>query len=244
MISIAIVEDNRAAAVALEKQIDCFGNCKVVTKQPNGFAFLQYCNTQKTRIDIAIVDVNMPVMDGVSLTEHLTCYVPDILVIALSTYTDREIVENMLACGAKGYVSKAAIVYANSDLSDSKLSLLQEAIRAVIAHEYYIDPYTLNQVDFKNAPPLDIPALVQKRQEERTIAKQLGLTNSEIKSACLYATTTASQQAIADSLAVANKTTEKHLYAAKQKLQVSSRQELSLKAIAYKIVRIATGFRL
>ncbi|MDI9363478.1 MAG: hypothetical protein QM541_00905 [Flavobacterium sp.] len=46
---------------------------------------------------------------------------------------------------------------------------------------------------------------------------------------------------MADSIAVTSKTTEKHLRAAKQKLQVNSRQELSLKAIAYKIVRIATG---
>lgn len=244
MITIAIVEDNRAVAIALEKLIGCFDNCKVVTKQPHGFAFIQYCNTQKVTIDIVIVDVNMPVMDGVSLTEHLTCYVPEISVIALSSYSHREIVENMLACGAKGYVCKASMMLENNDTNGKALLLLQEAIHTVAKQQYYIDAYILDQEDFKNAPPLNITALIQKRQEERAIAKQLGLTNSEIKSAYLYATTTASQQAIADSLAVANKTTEKHLYAAKQKLQVSSRQELSLKAIAYKIVRIATGLRL
>lgn len=244
MITIAIVEDNRAVAIALEKLVGSFENCKVVTKQPHGFAFIQYCNTQKLTIDIVIVDINMPVMDGVSLTEHLTCYLPHISVIALSSYSSREMVENMLACGAKGYVCKASMMHQSSDASSIGLLLLQEAINTVAKQQYYIDPYILSQDDFTNAPPLDIESLVQKRQEERAIAKQLGLTNCEIKSAYLYATTSASQKEIADSLAVTNKTTEKHVYAAKQKLQVSSKQELSLKAIAYKIVRIATGLHL
>ncbi|MDI9363477.1 MAG: hypothetical protein QM541_00900 [Flavobacterium sp.] len=92
-------------------------------------------------------------MDGVSLTEYLTCYLAHIAVIALSSYSHREMLENILACGVKGYVFKACMMYINNNSNGDALPLLHEAINAVSNCEYYIDANILRQEDFTNVPP-------------------------------------------------------------------------------------------
>lgn len=61
-------------------------NCKVVTVAKNGFQFLQYC-ANNTLPHIAIMDIEMPIMDGISCTDYATIYYATMAIIALSSHT-------------------------------------------------------------------------------------------------------------------------------------------------------------
>lgn len=243
MITLAIVDDNLVQALALQSMIDNYDNCKMLTVQYNGFAFIEYCSKHQKLPDIAIVDVKMPVMDGVALTDFLTQYYPTIKVIGLSSYTHQEVVEDMLACGAKGYVCKIPATHWQPRYDGEKYFHLQEAIEAVAAGKYYIDTHIHLCNEYENHV-FDISALVAKRTAERLLARQVGFTDREIKSSNLYATSTASQPEIAKVLSLANKTVEKQLQAASGKLATKTRHAFALSSIACGLVKIARGFRL
>jgi DNA-binding NarL/FixJ family response regulator len=79
--------------------------------------------------DVALVDVSMPGMSGVKLTEVILSIVPTLRVIGVTRHNDRAFVAGMLAAGAWGYV-----------LKQSPSDELLRAIRAVAGGQRFIDP--------------------------------------------------------------------------------------------------------
>ena len=60
----------------------------------------------KQPIDVVLMDIEMPVMDGIKCTEMITQKYPDVKVIAISIYADYPHVQSMIKAGAKGYLLK------------------------------------------------------------------------------------------------------------------------------------------
>jgi two-component system NarL family response regulator len=79
--------------------------------------------------DVAVLDISMPDLNGVGATAHIVARNPAVKVIALSAYSDRRFVSEMLKAGAVGYVTK----------SSAGTELLR-AIRAVCKGQNYICP--------------------------------------------------------------------------------------------------------
>lgn len=73
----------------------------------NGLEALAKCN-EHDDIDIILLDINMPDMDGIEATKQIKDQFPDIEIIALSMLDDRETIRNMLKAGASSYVLKSA----------------------------------------------------------------------------------------------------------------------------------------
>jgi DNA-binding NarL/FixJ family response regulator len=84
---------------------------------------------QELRPDILVLDIAMPEMNGEQVTRELRRRFPELKIIALSGYTDRQFVRAMIKAGAKAYVVKAA----------SGRELIH-ALRAVASGKNYLSP--------------------------------------------------------------------------------------------------------
>jgi DNA-binding NarL/FixJ family response regulator len=183
-------------------------------------------------------------MDGVSLTDYLTKYYPTIKVIALSSHEHTEAVDDMLSCGAKGYIVKAfpSLKRLNTPVSGKYLAHVQDAINIVVAGGYYIQPYIIESTG-KAYNAIDIEQLVAKRQAENKRAASLGLTKREKMVSSLYASASGTtQEDIADVLNISTNTLGKHIQSTSAKLDVNNRQMFTIRSISFGIVKIAKGF--
>lgn len=79
--------------------------------------------------DIVVMDVKMPDLDGIEASRQILSELPDVKIIALSIYSDRRFVTDMLKSGAHGYL-----------LKDSAFEELIQAIRLVISNKTYLSP--------------------------------------------------------------------------------------------------------
>ena len=77
---------------------------KIIGTASNGQDFLD--KIKQVQPDIVLMDINMPVMDGIEATKKLRAEYPEIKVIALTMFNDIRIIKEMLEIGAKGYVLK------------------------------------------------------------------------------------------------------------------------------------------
>ena len=125
-------------------------------------------------VDVYLVDINMPEITGIELTEKLLELKPDARILALTMYDDPKYIKKMIHSGASGYILKAA-----------HLKELIEAIRRVAAGEKFlskdIQQVIYNQLGEKKDEPVNPKKdLLSKREKEilRLIAKDQ--TNQEI----------------------------------------------------------------
>ena len=243
MINVAIVEDNLLHADYILAVVLTFTNCHVLTVKTDAFEFLNYCTKEKQMPDIVLVDLEMRGMDGVSLTDYLTNYFPTIKVMALSSHMHIEAVEDMLACGAKGYAVKAfPRVNRFEALPNTKyMAHLEDAINTIVNGGYYIDPCVINDSENKYQP-FDIEKLVAKRQAENKLAISLGLTKREKMMSSLYASASGTkQEAIARVLNISTNTLDKQIQSASAKLNVNNRQMFTVRSISLGLIKIVRG---
>lgn len=103
-ISIAIAEDNPLALKSILKKLSGFENLLVSHKAANGSVLLdEFSNMQAHMV---LMDIEMPVMDGISTTKQLKERYPDVKVIMLTTFDDDDKIFNAILAGASGYLLK------------------------------------------------------------------------------------------------------------------------------------------
>jgi DNA-binding NarL/FixJ family response regulator len=106
MIRILIVDDHKIVRQGLKAIIKTCVNLYVVAECTDGSEVEDVINSKE--IDIVLMDINMPKMDGIKTTEILNEKHPEIKVIALSMESDYYVIQKMLKAGAVGYVLKTA----------------------------------------------------------------------------------------------------------------------------------------
>lgn len=104
MIEIMIAEDQQLIRESLKIIIDSQPEYTVVAALENGEQVLQALKHQ--RADIILMDIRMPVMDGVECTRRIKESYPDVHVLILTTFVEDELVMQALLHGASGYVLK------------------------------------------------------------------------------------------------------------------------------------------
>jgi DNA-binding NarL/FixJ family response regulator len=131
--------------------------------------------------DLALVDLNMPGMDGLTGLRRLRQQRPNLPVIVASGQDDPATIRGVLNAGASGFIPK----------TDSAELLLQ-ALRLVLAGGTYVPPRTLDDLRDGAPPPepdaggltprqLDVLQLLLKGQPNKLIARELGLTEGTVK---------------------------------------------------------------
>jgi DNA-binding NarL/FixJ family response regulator len=126
-IRLIVVDDTVMFREALCQYIDLKEDLQVVGQAGDGAAGLELALQE--RPDLVLMDIRMPVMDGVESTRRIRAALPETQVIALTTFSDDDLIAEMLGAGAVGYL-----------LKDMPAANLIEAIRAVKAGGVLIAP--------------------------------------------------------------------------------------------------------
>jgi NarL family two-component system response regulator LiaR len=101
-ISVLIVDDQPRARQSLHALLSTSPQIISIGQAANGLEAVRY--VEQSQPDAVLMDLRMPVMDGLEATRHIKARWPHVRVIILSMYTDRA--EEALAAGADAFVSK------------------------------------------------------------------------------------------------------------------------------------------
>lgn len=128
MIHIVIAEDHNSLIDGIDLFLSFEKDIEVVGRVNDGQALLELLEQKNRNIQVVIVDIRMPIMDGIEATKQITKKYPHIKVIAFTMFRKRELFDKMINAGATGYL-----------LKNTKLSILLQAIRAVHDGKTYYD---------------------------------------------------------------------------------------------------------
>ena len=120
-IRIALVDDHALFRNGLKLLLDNTKNFKVVAEASNGREFVDQL-TPDNAPDVVLMDISMPVLNGIDATREAMGIAPQMKVIALSMFGEDDYYYEMINAGAKGFLLK------NSDISD-----VMNAIEQVVA---------------------------------------------------------------------------------------------------------------
>jgi DNA-binding NarL/FixJ family response regulator len=118
MIRVLLADDHTVIRDALRYLLEAQGDIEVVAMAADGQDAVE--KAQMECPDVAVMDVSMPRMDGITATRQLCAYCPNIRVVMLTIYQTAEYVQRALQAGAHGYV-----------LKDSAGQELVEAVRTL-----------------------------------------------------------------------------------------------------------------
>lgn len=217
-IKVMICDDQSLFREALRTLLSAYPDLEVICDVANGAEAVRQSFIQKP--DVVLMDLRMPVMDGVEATKKLVGFDKGIKVIVLTTFDEDENVFEGLRAGAVGYLLK--------DVSSEKLI---EAIRAAYRGEYFLLPSITAKV-ITEFSRISKPAL--KKSDEFLTDP---LSNREIEILKLVATG-ASNKEIAIELYISEGTVKNHLSSILSKLGVRDRMQAILKAKEYGIINI------
>jgi DNA-binding NarL/FixJ family response regulator len=208
-ISILIVDDQSLFREGLRTLLSVQPEFKVVGEAGNGEEALRLA--AGLRPAVVLMDLRMPVLDGVTTTRRMRSLLPDCRVIVLTTFDDDEYVFEGLRAGAVGYLLK--------DVSSEKL---YEAIRAAARGEYFLLPSITTKVmeEFSRLSEL-VPEAIEPAADPLS-ARELEILN--------LVATGASNKEIASNLVIAEGTVKNHLTNILSKLGVKDRVQAVLKA--------------
>jgi len=105
-IKIAIVDDHTILREGLAKQLAIDKEIAVIIQAEHGLDLLQQLQRAHILPDVAVIDLNMPTMDGFTLSEELRKKYPQIRLLVLSAYSSEYNVAIMINNGVCGYLSK------------------------------------------------------------------------------------------------------------------------------------------
>ena len=127
MITVLIVDDNGPVRKSLRDLLDVADDIELVATATNGIEGVEKARTHSP--DVAVIDISMPLMDGIEATEHIRECCRLTRVIILSIFDGEGYIQRALEVGARGYVLKEEAGYD-----------LLEAIRAIHAGRRYFSP--------------------------------------------------------------------------------------------------------
>ena len=210
-IRIIIADDHQLFRNGLKILLDSYPDFEVVGEASNGEEFLKLLKSVKA--DIALMDINMPEMDGVEATRKGVKLSPDVNIIALSMYGEEEYYYKMVDAGAKGFL-----------LKDSDISEVRDAILTVVKGGSYFSQELLYHViqKIKHREHESKSANLSKREKEILFKICEGLSNQEI----------------AETLFISKRTVDKHRANLLGKTNSKNTASLILFAIRNKLIEI------
>lgn len=171
MTNILIADDHQMFVDGLKSLLEDEMEVCVVGEAKNGQEVLDQCKT--TKVDLVIMDINMPVMDGIQTSKELSKRFPYIKILGLSMYNDSDYIADMLKAGALGYI-----------LKNTGKENLMEAITTIQAGARYLGTEVSNTLlnGFMKNPTLTRQHTEKLSDRERDVLDCIasGLTTLEI----------------------------------------------------------------
>jgi DNA-binding NarL/FixJ family response regulator len=207
--TIALVDDHRLFRSGMVSLINSFTGYKILFEAGNGEELTRKISP-KFKPDIILLDINMPVMDGISTAQWLRKAYPEINIIILSMFEDAEKVLTMVRIGVKGYL-----------LKDAEPHEFEQALKKVTQGEIYYPDFVTRH-------------LVQNFNKH---SEQVKLNSREIEFLKL-AGTELTYKEIADQMCISARTVDGYRDQLFEKLQIKSRVGLVLYAIKNNMIEL------
>jgi NarL family two-component system response regulator LiaR len=208
-IQVMLVDDHNVVRSGLATFLKAYDDLELVGEARNGREALDLCHIKQP--DVILMDLMMPVMDGIAATRAILEKYPEIKIIAMTSFEEETLVQGVLAAGAMGYLLK------NVTADD-----LAQAIRDAVSGRATLSPEAATALIHATRP---------------TTQPSFDLTEREMQVLKLVVQGQSNQQ-IADALVITLATVKAHVSSILSKLQVSSRAEAIAYAIKHKIVTL------
>ena len=209
MINVMIVDDHPLFRHGLRTVLEAYDDMHLIGEAENGREALEMC--EKSQPDVILMDILMPVLDGAKTTSSLLKKWPEIKVIALTSFKDKDLIEDVLKAGAFSYILKNVpsnkLIEIIRDAHTGKPTLSSEATQIMIS-----ELRSPSSKKFK----------LTNREKEILALLVEGLTN----------------KGIAKRLTLSNPTVHFHVSNILNKLGVSKRTEAIYLALKQKLVRL------
>lgn len=195
---VLVVDDHRVVRAGLETLLATSPDLEVVGSAADGAQAVLLASS--TNPDVVLMDLSMPVVDGVEATRQIIAANPATRVVVLTSFSDRERILDAIDAGASGYL-----------LKDTEPDQLLAAIRAAARGEAPLHPKAARAVlDARGhrRPPLELTP----RERDVLVLVGRGLLNKQI----------------ARRLGIAEKTVKTHLTSIFQRLGVTDRTQAAL----------------
>jgi DNA-binding NarL/FixJ family response regulator len=169
-LKIFIVDDHEFFRSGLKMVINKLKYAKVTGEAANGRDFLELL--AKDEPDIVLIDIQMPLMNGIEATRQALEEYPDLKIVALTMFDDEEYVQSMIDAGAKGFL-----------LKNITKDILDQALQAIQAGKNYYSPELF---DFFTKKVVSEPRFegddIQLTRREKEVLQLIcdGLNNKEI----------------------------------------------------------------
>ncbi|MDP9751883.1 MULTISPECIES: response regulator [Thermoanaerobacter] len=177
MIRLLVADDHALIRKGLVQLIEMEKDIKVISQASNGEEAYQLA--KKFMPDLILMDVNMPVMNGIKAAKMLKEEKHPSKVLFLTIYNDREYILEALKLGVEGYI-----------LKDAEYDDLIKAIRTIYNGGVYIHPSLMEEIDNidhenlkKDLTPreIEILKLISKGYSNKEIAQKLFLSEKTVK---------------------------------------------------------------
>jgi DNA-binding NarL/FixJ family response regulator len=132
MINIAIADDQSLFRKGIISLLNTFNGMKVVIEAENGKELLDLLAGTTETIHVALVDINMPVMNGIEAMKQVRLQYPHIKNIILTVHEEDKYINKLIEEGANAYLAK-----------NTQPGELEKAITTVVTHDYYFNENTI-----------------------------------------------------------------------------------------------------
>ncbi len=179
MIRVVLADDHGVIRDGLGRLISALDGIELVGMAADGAEAVEVC--RRERPDVVLMDLDMPVLDGIGATRTILADRPETAVIVLTAFSDRPRITGAMEAGACGYLLK--------DVDGERVA---DAIRAAARGESPLDPRAARTIlDARSAPdPLaglsererDVLALLVEGLPNKLIARRLEISEKTVKS--------------------------------------------------------------
>jgi len=211
-VRVLVVDDQQLIRDGIASMLEIQTGVVVVGTAKNGQDAIEQAVTLKP--DIILMDIHMPVMDGIAATEKLRQQLPSGQVVMLTTFDDDAYIIRSLQAGACGYL-----------LKDISVSDLAQAVRLAHSGVYQLAPEIagklLNNANFESSSDISLPPANDLTKRELEVLRLL--------------TTGATNREIAEQLFVSEGTVKNHVSNILSRLGLRDRIQAAIFAIEHKL---------
>jgi DNA-binding NarL/FixJ family response regulator len=178
MIRLLIADDHSVVRTGLRHLVATFDDVELVGAAADGEEAVTLCADHDP--DVVLMDLEMPVLDGIEATRRIVEAQPRVAVVVLTSFSDREQILRALDAGAVGYL-----------LKDAEPAELERAVRAAARGEAPLDPRAGRALlqDRASGSPLDglserereVLGMVARGLPNKLIARELQISEKTVK---------------------------------------------------------------